>query len=619
MTLHAGRSAPGAHIDAQGLAHFTVWAPEADTVEIVSPDGSELLLALERSTDGYFAGAAGLQPGVLYKIRVDGTDPWPDPCSRFQPAGPHGPSQLVQPDRFQWSDDDWPGVSLNGQVVYELHVGAFTKEGTFDAAREHLAWLRDVGITLIELMPIAEFPGAWNWGYDGVQLYAPYHGYGDPQALQRFVDAAHAIGLGVILDVVFNHFGPDGNYLGCFSRHYTSERHCTDWGAGLNYDGPLSNGMRDLVVENVAYWVREFHVDGFRLDATQAITDDSEEHVVAQLVRRARQAAAPRTIVFMEENEPQHASHLDAPACGGWGIDAMWNDDFHHVARVALTGLREGYYHDYMGRPQELISALRHGFLYQGQHYSWQKRTRGRPLPRTAGAVCVHFLQNHDQVGNTVEGKRLTAIADAGDVRAMTALWLLSAQTPLFFMGQEFACSRPFHYFADHAEPLAAAVRDGRRQFMKQFRAFAQHGDAVFRDPGQRETFEESKLDWHETRAHQPAVDLHRDLLRIRRADPIIAAQNVACMDGAVLAERALVLRWYGERGDDRLLVLNLADELVFEPAPEPLLAPPQHGWTVHWSSDDERYAGSGVRSPVNDQQQWRLPGHAAILLRAAR
>ncbi|HEY6640856.1 malto-oligosyltrehalose trehalohydrolase [Povalibacter sp.] len=615
------RDLTGSFIDASGVAHFRAWSPDAGKIDVVGADGLQLLLSLRRGSDGYFVGSTDqLAAGTLYMYRVDEQGPWPDPWSRFQPQGPHGPSQLVTQEGFRWTDDDWPGISLARQVLYELHVGTFTSQGTFDAARERLRWLKDIGITLIELMPVAEFAGRWNWGYDGVQLYAPFHGYGDRDALKRFVDAAHACGLGVILDVVYNHLGPDGNYLRCFSQHFFSTKHGTEWGEAFNFDGPHAAGARQLVSANPAYWVREFHLDGFRLDATHSILDDSDEHVVTALTRFAREAAMPRRIVVIAENEPQQAEHLKSAADGGQGLDALWNDDFHHVARVALTGSRDGYFHDYTGRAQEFVSAVRHGFLYQGQYFHWQKQRRGSPLRRMPAAACVHFLQNHDQVGNTYRGARLHSRVHAGRYRALTGVLLLGPQTPLLFMGQEFSSSRPFDFFVDHSGALAQAISDGRRQFMKQFRAYdtAAVQDGM-NDPVAETTFMNARLDWREADMHVEAVALHRDLLRIRRDDPVIAAQDSHSIDGAVLSEHAFVLRWFDDVHGDRLLVVNLDLDLLLDPNPEPLLAPQRDsGWQVVWASESPRYGGAGAIDPVNAVQQWRIQANSATLLRHA-
>jgi maltooligosyltrehalose trehalohydrolase len=605
-------------IRVRGEALFRVWAPQARAVEVVFEDASQPPLALKRDADGYFNGATSARVS-LYKYRVDGTGPWPDPCSRFQPQGVHGPSLIVDPAAFKWSDAQWRGVQLPGQIIYELHIGTFTPEGTFDAAIGKLRYLRELGVTMIEVMPVAECPGRWNWGYDGVQLFAPYHVYGDPDALKRFVDRAHAIGLAVILDVVYNHLGPDGNYLKCFSPHYFSTRHHTEWGEALNLDGDHARGTRDFILGNARYWLSEFHLDGLRLDATQSIFDDSRPNILEELARTAREAAQPRSIVVISENEPQHAQQLLPTSQGGFGLDAMWNDDFHHAAKVALTGTRDGYFGDYTGRAQEFISCVRRGFLYQGQYYPWQTKPRGQAAPGLPAWTSIVFLQNHDQVGNTFHGDRVHANAAPGRYRALMALTLLGPQTPMLFMGQEFAASARFMFFADHHEELAALVHKGRREFLSQFRAYEDEAtQQLVPAPHDEATFVDSKLDWNEAKDHAEVLAFHRDLLQLRACDPVISQQDVTKIDGATLSEHAFVLRWFDDEHGDRLLVVNLDRELPLAAPSEPLLAPTYGAtWQLLWSSEDPRYGGYGVAMPVGDAGlgEWRLPAQSAVLL----
>lgn len=604
---------------ARGESLFRVWSPQAKTVEVVFEDSQQPVLALQREPDGYFSGATSARVS-LYKYRVDGTGPWPDPCSRFQPQGVHGPSMIVDPAAFKWNDAQWRGVpQLRGHIIYELHIGTFTPAGTFDAAIDKLTYLRELGITMIEVMPVAQCPGRWNWGYDGVQLFAPNHVYGDHEALKRFVDRAHALGVAVILDVVYNHLGPDGNYLRCFSPHYFSTRHKTEWGEALNLDGEHAQGTRDFILGNARYWLSEFHLDGLRLDATQSIFDDSQPHILEELARAARAAAQPRSIVVISENEPQHAPQLLPPEQGGFGLDAMWNDDFHHAAKVALTGTRDGYFGDYTGRAQEFVSCVRRGFLYQGQWYPWQKQTRGAAVPGLPAWSTIVFLQNHDQVGNTFLGDRVHAGAAPGRYRALMALTLLGPQTPMLFMGQEFSASARFMFFADHHEELAALVHNGRREFLSQFRAYA---DAEAQQrvpvPHAESTFVESKLDWSEVKQNAEALAFHRDLLELRACDPVISQQDLAKIDGATLSEQAFVLRWFDAEHGDRLLVVNLDRELPLAAPAEPLLAPARNTtWQLLWSTEEPRYGGHGVVLPVADSGhgEWRLSAQSAVLL----
>ena len=612
-------------------ARFRVWAPVRQRVEVViegeSGEGeSGAAVSLERDPDGYFTGTApGVRAGARYRYRLDGADRYPDPCSRFQPDGPHGPSMVVDPWAFRWQHASWPAPEMARAVIYELHVGAFTPGGTFDAASPHLKELAELGITLIEVMPIADFPGARNWGYDGVDLYAPAHVYGDHEAFKRFVDAAHGVGLGVILDVVYNHFGPDGNYLKAFSASYFTDRHENDWGEALDFDGPDARPVRDFFIRNACYWITEFRLDGLRLDATQSIHDAGPEHIIAELSRRARDAAGSRPIVLIAENEAQPIECILPIERGGWGLDGIWHEDFHHAAMVALTGRREAYYTDYLGRPQEFISALKHGFIYQGQYYTWQRQRRGGAVSDQPASAFVCFLQNHDQVANTLRGERIHALTDPARYRAMAAVWLLGPNTPLFFMGQEFGASSPFLYFVDHPPELAAMVHAGRREFLAQFPSYATpEAQAKIPDPNEPMNFERSKLHWSERQAHAPLLRFHEDLLRLRRDGPTLAARHRSCLDGAVLGTNAFVIRFFGadpddgSRGlEDRLLVVNLGAELDLRPAPEPLLAPlPGHSWQLLWSSDDPRYDGPGRVNPCTETG-WHLPAESAVLLTA--
>jgi maltooligosyltrehalose trehalohydrolase len=603
----------------EGGTHLRVWAPAARQVEVVSGTDHERTSTLTAEVDGYFAGlVAGLAAGDRYGFRLDGGDEiFPDPASRWQPEGPHGPSVVVDARRFAWSDGGWRGLAARGQVLYELHVGTFTVEGTYAAAAAELPALRDLGITAVELMPVAEFPGQFGWGYDGVDLWAPTRCYGTPDDLRRFVDRAHALGLGVILDVVYNHLGPDGNYLKAFAPGYFTDRHATEWGEALDFDGPRSAPVRELFVENAGYWIDEYHFDGLRLDATQAIVDDSDEHLLAAIGKRVRAAAGARGTLVIAENEAQKARLIRSPEEGGYGLDGVWNDDFHHSARVALTGRAEAYYRDYCGRPQELISALRWGYLYQGQWYRWQRAGRGTPsldLPAERFVLC---LENHDQVANTLRGERLGRLTSPARLRAMTALWLLAPGTPMLFQGQEWGSTRPFLYFADHGPELAKAVHEGRGKFLAQFPSLATpEAQARIPDPAAPETFARCKLDRAEA---DPAVlALHRDLLALRRRDSAFAQQRGDRLHGAVLGPSALALRFLGEDPsgrDDRLLLVNLGTDLDLTPIPEPLLAAPdQAGWHLRWCSEAIDYGGDGPRTPVTDAT-WVISGESALVL----
>jgi maltooligosyltrehalose trehalohydrolase len=599
-----------------------------------SPDGRRLTeTALEAEGNGYFSATVPTaKPGTLYKLRLDDEKELPDPVSRFQPAGPHGPSQVVDPRRYKWRDGRWRGPSLAGAVLYELHIGTFTPEGTYTAARKHLGHLVDIGVSIIELMPVPEFPGRFGWGYDGVSLFAPFHHYGDPDELRAFVDDAHAHGLGVILDVVYNHLGPDGNFLREFSEHYF--KGSTEWGEALNFADDDSAPVREFFTTNASYWVEDFHFDGLRLDATQQIFDTSTPHILAEIARHVREAAPGRSTVIVAENEPQDATLVRPRADHGYELDALWNDDFHHVAMVALTGRDEAYYSGYRGSPQEFVSAAKYGFLYQGQWYQWQSGRRGSTAFDIAPSRFVTYIQNHDQIANAAFGVRVHKLSSPARYRAIMALLLLTPQTPMLFQGQEFLASTPFLYFADHNPELAALVRRGRAEFLGQF-AHVATPEVMARvtDPSDEATFTRCKLDW--TERDKPdgehALALVKDLIRVRRNDVtlrqqgILSAQTSAsavlarALDGAVIDNHAFLIRYFGERRDlDRLVVVNLGPRRHVQPLAEPLAAPPVGMlWRPMWSSEDPAYGGCGTPSVDSDDGGWWVPAESTVLLAA--
>jgi maltooligosyltrehalose trehalohydrolase len=585
-----------------------------------SGPGSPAVIALapDPAAPGYHSGySAEAAAGTLYRYELDNDLPrYPDPASRYQPDGPHGPSQVVDPSSFAWTDRDWQGATRDGQIIYEMHIGTFSKEGTWQGAQRELPELAAIGITLIELMPVADFPGRFGWGYDGVDLFAPTWLYGEPDDMRAFVDAAHALGIGVILDVVYNHVGPDGNYLRAYSPWYFSAKHTTDWGESINFDDEHAAPVREFFIANACYWIEEFHLDGLRLDATQEIHDDSPRHILADIGRAARSAAGNREIFLVAENECQHTILARPEAAGGYGMDALWNDDFHHSALVALTGRNEAYYSGYLGNPQEFVSVAKYGYLYQGQWYTWQHQRRGTPAFDLPPAAFVNFIQNHDQVSNSARGERPNRIATPGKYRALTGLLMLMPGTPMLFQGQEFGATTPFLFFCDHKAEISKQVREGRAKFLAQFRSLAlPEMQPVFADPGNPHSFEISKLDFSEREKNGAIYQLHKDLIALRRSDPVFSHPRPRGVDGAILTPSAFVLRYFSEAHGDRLLVVNLGTDLYLDPCPEPLLAPvPGAPWRVLWSSEDPAYSGLGT-FPPDMSDNWRVPGYAAIAL----
>lgn len=606
----------------EGGVHFRVWATQskAAAVQLLSPSGDELkTIPLETESNGYFSALVpGIGAGALYKIKLD-SGIFPDPVSRFQPEGPHGPSQVIDPSSFRWTDTQWRGVPREGQVIYEMHIGTFTPEGNWRSAMERLPELSKLGITMLEVMPVADFSGRFGWGYDGVDLFAPTRLYGVPDDFRAFVDRAHGLGMGVILDVVYNHIGPDGNYLKEFSPWYFTDRYKNEWGEALNFDDQNAAPVREFFISNAGYWIDEFHLDGLRLDATQQIFDGSEEHVVTAIGRRVRDAAKGRGTYIVAENETQISKLVRPIERGGYGLDALWNDDLHHSIRVALTGHNEAYYSDYHGRPQEFISAMKYGYLFQGQWFSWQKRRRGSPTTGLTSLNFVNYIQNHDQIANSLRGARLHELANPGRYRAATALLLLAPGTPMLFQGQEFAASAPFLFFADHNPELAKLVAAGRRQFIEQFPSAATPQSTPCLDlPHAEETFTKCKLDWSEREKNAADYELHRDLLKLRREDPIFSRPRAGGLDGAVIGREAFALRFFGDEGNDRLLLINFGTDLSLSEMPEPLLAPPEGcAWKFLWSSEDPQYGGSGT--PQLGEAGWRLFGHTALVLKAEK
>jgi maltooligosyltrehalose trehalohydrolase len=542
-----------------GGARFRVWAPQRRSVDVVIVGGGgDDPHPLVRQDDGSFAGLVdGLGPGTCYRYRLDGGDlVAPDPASRFQPEGVHGPSEAIDPSTFPWSDSEWGGLSLEDLVIYELHVGTFTEEGTFRGVEARLPHLRDLGITALELMPVADFPGRRNWGYDGVAPFAPARCYGRPDDLRRLVDAAHRLGLAVLLDVVYNHFGPDGAYQGLFSPQYFTPRHATPWGDAINLDSEGCAMVRDYFVENACHWLHEYRFDGLRLDATHALKDYGPRHFLAELTSRVRATLPERGVLLIAEDHRNLALMVRPEAEGGWGLDAVWADDLHHEIRRGLAGDSDGYFRDFSGSTADIATTIRRGWFFVGQpsqHLGGPRGTDPGGLDPCRFVVC---LQNHDQVGNRALGERLNQALDAATYRATSSLLLLVPEMPLLFMGQEWSADSPFLYFTDHEPGLGKLVTEGRRREFGGFAAFSEPGAAErIPDPQASATFEASRLDWAEVarEPHASVLRLYRALIALRRREAPFFRGVWDGFDAQALGEDALCLRRVD--GRDALIV----------------------------------------------------------------
>ncbi|HWP35087.1 MAG TPA: malto-oligosyltrehalose trehalohydrolase, partial [Thermodesulfobacteriota bacterium] len=524
---------------------FRVWAPRCRRVEVELAGDRPARLALEPRAGGYFEGVAAGGPGLRYWYVLDGERRRPDPAARALPEGVHGPAEVVDPAAFRWTDAGWRGRPLAEYVIYELHVGTFTPEGTFAAAIARLPALVELGVTAVELMPVASFPGSRNWGYDGVGLFAPQRSYGGPGGLSALVDACHAHGLAVILDVVYNHLGPEGNYLAEFGPYFT-DRYRTPWGPAVNYDGEGAAGVRRFVVENAVRWVTEYHVDALRLDAIHGIFDASPVHILRELNQAVQRAArrVGRTVPVIAESDLNDRRVLDPVRRGGYGLAGQWNDDFHHALHVLLTGERQGYYVDF-GRVEQLAKAYTDGFVYDGQPSAFRGRPHGTPTRDIPAERFVVFAQNHDQVGNRARGERLTALVPFEALKVAAAAVLLSPSVPLLFMGEEYGEPSPFLYFTSFEDPaLGAAVSRGRRE---EFAAFGWTGEVP--DPQDPATFERSKLRWMlgEALPHAGLRAFYREALALRRAEPALGPGGKRRLSARPVGERALaVLRRAG-------------------------------------------------------------------------
>lgn len=585
----------GAEPLARGGVRFALWAPAAMRVELCLEGAA--LLPMERHADGWarVIHERG-RPGDRYRFRIDGRLLVPDPASRFQPEDMRGPSEVVDPEAFEWTDAGWPGRPWEEMVFYELHVGTFTPEGTFAAVEARLDHLADLGVTGLQLMPIGDFPGRWNWGYDGVLPFAPDSRYGRPEALKALVQACHARGIAVFLDVVYNHFGPEGNYLGAYAPAFFRARHATPWDGAINFDGPGSREVRAFFRENALFWLEEYHLDGLRFDAVHAIRDTSPVHIldeIAEAVHAGPGAACSVHLVL--ENDANEARYLRPDAQGRRRFAAQWNDDIHHALHVLATGERDGYYVDYPDPVGAVARGLAEGFAYQGEHSSYRGRPRGEKTAGVPLTAFVSFVQNHDQVGNRAFGERLRALAPASAVKAVTALVLLAPSPPLMFMGEEWAAAEPFLFFCDFGPGLAGKVREGRR---REFAHFFTFRDATtsprIPDPQDERTVRRSTLDWSslshpECRRHRQWI---RQLLRVRQQE-IVPRLALGPLRATVtrFGATGFGVEWACAEGTVLRLVANLGPALVARPSG--LDSPGRRIFIVSAGSTDERVLGA--------------------------
>jgi maltooligosyltrehalose trehalohydrolase len=604
----------GATLGCDGVCEFLVWAPYAHAVELQIEAPERKTQPMSRDAEGYFrCSVERAEPGCRYFYGLDGVKKRPDPVSRFQPAGVHGPSEVTS-GGFTWNDLGWTGLALDKLVFYEIHVGTFTPGGTFEAIIPRLGELKELGVSIVELMPVAQFSGNRNWGYDGVYPYAVQNCYGGPSGLKTLVNACHSEGLGVAMDVVYNHLGPEGNYLRDFGPYFT-DRYATPWGEALNFDGPRSDHVRRFFIENALYWVSEFHVDALRLDAVHAIVDTSAVPFLEELTARVHELASElgRTVQVIAESDLNDSRLVRPRELGGYGLDGQWNDDFHHSVHTLLTGEKFGYYEDF-GTAEQLARAYSHGYVYEGQHSAYRQRRYGnssREIPARRFVVCA---QNHDQVGNRAQGERLAAIVNYEKLKLAAGSVMLSPFIPLMFMGEEYGEEAPFLYFVNHTDTeLIAAVRKGRSE---EFARFQWKGEIP--DPQAEETFERSRLNWNlrHDEKHQTLLRFYAELLRLRRCVPALANLSKEDMRSWTCSATSVGLeRWCGE---DRIFALfNFGEE------PAPVCREIGGGrWQKILDSAEVKWHGPGSRCPeaveMKESVNLEVPGVSFALFRRA-
>jgi len=608
----------GTHYQGNGRCAFTVWAPLMNTVtlKIVAP--AELLIPMTRAEQGYWrTEIENVFPGARYLYQLNGEKERPDPASRYQPDGVHGLSQIVDPSEFLWEDGEWKGTRLQDLVIYELHVGTFTREGTFDAIIPYLGYLRDIGVNAIELMPVAQFPGARNWGYDGVYPYAVQNSYGGPEGLKRLVNACHRNGLAVLLDVVYNHLGPEGNYLRDFGPYFT-DKYRTPWGDAINFDGPYSDEVRRYFIGNALSWETEFHVDALRIDAIHGIFDFSAKHFLQELGEAVHHRAEKlgRHVYVIPESDLNDVRVIDPAEIGGYGLDAQWNDDFHHALHTLLTGEQRGYYQDFR-KIEHLEKAFREGFIYSGEYSAFRKRRHGNSSKQRPAHQFVVFSQNHDQVGNRMEGERLSSMVSFEQLKLAAGVILLSPFVPLLFMGEEYGERAPFQYFVSHADQaLVEEIRKGRKD---EFASFGWKGDVP--DPGAESTFHNSHIDLElrHTGKHKSLLAYYAMLLKLRKSLPALSNPSKENQDvTGYEEERALLVR--RQHGDNHGILFY-----AFKDQPISLtIMIPAGTWVKILDSSSPEWGGTGGRAARTivshaEDHVLHLDPHSVVLYELSR
>ncbi|HEY9877348.1 MAG TPA: malto-oligosyltrehalose trehalohydrolase [Leptolyngbyaceae cyanobacterium] len=607
----------GAQYQGNNQCEFRVWAPLRQQVDLEIEGPEARLIPLQKDEEGYWSALVdNVPPGTLYRYRLDGELVRPDPASQSQPDDVHGPSEVVDHTAHAWQDDQWQGVPLKDYVIYELHIGTFTEEGTFESAIERLPDLKELGITAVEIMPVAQFPGDRNWGYDGVYPFATQTSYGGPEGLKKLVEACHQQGLAAILDVVYNHFGPEGNYTSDFGPYFT-EHYKTPWGAAINYDDSYSQGVRNFVIENVLYWLRDFHFDALRLDAVHAIYDFGARHILAEAKEATVEFNKTRAFpaYLIAESDLNDVRIIHPPERGGYNMDAQWSDDFHHCLHTLLTRETQGYYEDF-GTTEDMVKAFQQRFVYDWSYSKTRKRYHGSDARHCPAYQFVVCSQNHDQVGNRMMGDRLTTLVPFEGLKLLAGAVLLSPYIPMLFMGEEYGEEAPFLYFISHSDPdLIAAVREGRQ---REFEAFHTGGEAP--DAFSRDTFNASKLNWklRETGHHQALWTLYQTLIRMRREMPALQMVEAPaeCNDdwqeplkAECVGDQVILL----QRWSDNQKVACLMN-FGTEPAEQPVKV--NGTWQKSLDSADEMWKGPGSQCPavLDTNQSITLPSHSFVL-----